>query len=176
MATPLQPTSASVVQLLDSVVTTRWPISTAECEPLWSPLGIRLAELTELPPGHDDLLMQELGTGLEGPVESSLISTPDGRPRSLGLFLYSSETDEADQETKLAFDAITGDMTETWGPNVLQDRNPGARVWEVDGQVVELYLHARPTHPRTGQLVGPACLQIGLGPPEPDPFAPGSAT
>lgn len=175
MATPLQPTSASVVQLLDSVVTTRWPISTAECEPLWSPLGIRLAEPAKLPPDHDDLLMLEVETGLEGPVESSLISTPDGRPRSLGFFLYSSDTDETDQETRLAFDATTEDMTKTWGPDVLEDRSPGARVWEVDGQV-ELYLHPHPTHPRTGQLIGPACLQIGLGPPEPDPFAPGSAT
>lgn len=176
MATPRQPTSASVVQLLDSVVTLRWPTSTAECQTSWRPLGLQLAEPMQLPPGHDDVLVRDVETRLEGPVASSLISTPDDRPRSLGFFLYSSETDDADQETEIAFDAIAGDMTAAWGPDVLQERSPGARVWEVHGHVVELYLHARPTHPRTGQRVGPACLQIGLGPPEADPSAPGSVT
>jgi len=58
-------------------------------------------------------------------------------------------------------------MTKTWGTDNVQDRIPEARVWEVNSLVIELYHHVRPAHPHTGRLLGPACLQVGLGPPEP---------
>ena len=166
MTVPLEPPPASVVGLLDAVVATPWPTLLAQCGQLWGPLGIRLSKQIKLPPGHEDELIHEVDTPLGGLVDGSLASTPDGRPLNLGYFLYRSETEEADQQTKLAFEAIAEGMTECWGSDDVQDRSATARVWEVNNLVIELYYYARPVHPHTGQLVGPACLQVRVGPPE----------
>lgn len=163
---PLEPPTASVVELLDAVRRTPWPTHLGRCDDSWGPLGIHLSRQMTLPPGHEDELIHELVLPLGSHVDASLAATRDGRPLNLGCFLYQSETGDADEQTKHAFEAIAEAMTETWGTDDVQDRTPGARVWEVDDLVIELYHHVRPAHPHTAELLGPACLQVGLGPPE----------
>ena len=167
MIAPLEPPTASVVQLLDAVARTPWPTHLARCDRLWGPLGIHLDRQVTLPPGHENELIHEVDIPLEGHVDGSLFATRDGRPLYLGCFLYRNETEDADEQTKLEFDAIAEAMTETWGTDNVGERTPEARVWDVNSLVIELYHHVRPAHPHTGQLLGPACLQVGLGPPEP---------
>ena len=165
MARPLRPPPTAVTRLLDAVLTTSWPTSTADGDAVWRPLGILLGDRIDLPAGHDDILLRQLNLPLEE-VEGSLSLTADGRPSSLGFFLYHHEGEDADRSVEVAFEAVVAAMTKRWGSDVVDDRGSGARLWRVRDQLVELYRHPRGVHPRTQRPVGPACLQVGLGPAE----------
>ena len=145
MIAPLDPPTASVVQLLDAVARTPWPTHLARCDRLWGPLGIHLDRQITLPPGHENELIHEVDIPLEV-TSTARSSRPVTKPSNLGCFLYRNETEDADEQTKLAFDAIAEAMTETWETDNVGDRTPEARVWEVNSLVIE---RLRPRSPRS---------------------------